>query len=305
MRYRTAQAFRAALDQRLRNEAAASGVSLMRLRKRVAFERLLARLAAAGPGRWVLTGAFALDLRLGLRSRPTKDVDIARPDDPEAATADLAAASVVDLGDYFSFDVRRAPAGFGPGGFRALRYSVASELAGRPFELLAIDVALGETAPIEPDRLRAPDVLAFAGIEPPEVPVVALEVHVAEKVHAYTATYGAQGVESTRAKDLVDLVLIGDLVTLDGRRLSEALKATFDLRARQPLPAALPPPPPSWAVPYARLAREVGLPVGLAAAHTEAAALVDPVLGGGCASRWDPRAKGWRPVGPSRESRPT
>jgi hypothetical protein len=34
VRYRTPEAFRAALDQRLKNEAAARGVALMRLRKR-------------------------------------------------------------------------------------------------------------------------------------------------------------------------------------------------------------------------------------------------------------------------------
>jgi predicted transcriptional regulator of viral defense system len=33
------------------------------------------------PERWVLKGAFALDLRLGLRTRTTKDIDIARIDD--------------------------------------------------------------------------------------------------------------------------------------------------------------------------------------------------------------------------------
>jgi hypothetical protein len=37
MRYGTPEAFRAALDQRLKNDAATAGVALMRLRKRLAF----------------------------------------------------------------------------------------------------------------------------------------------------------------------------------------------------------------------------------------------------------------------------
>jgi hypothetical protein len=41
---------------------------VMRLRKRVAFERFLAKLGAAEPGNWVLKGAFALELRLGVRA---------------------------------------------------------------------------------------------------------------------------------------------------------------------------------------------------------------------------------------------
>ena len=68
MRYADADAMRMALEQRLRNEVDATGVALIRLRKRVAFERFLARLAAS-PAEWVLKGAFALELRLGLRTR--------------------------------------------------------------------------------------------------------------------------------------------------------------------------------------------------------------------------------------------
>lgn len=72
MRYETAEAFRTALEQRLKNEAQATGVALLRLRKRVAFERFLARLATAESSGWALKGAFALELRLGLRTRTTK-----------------------------------------------------------------------------------------------------------------------------------------------------------------------------------------------------------------------------------------
>ena len=43
----------------------------MRDRKRVAFDRLLARLAATAPDRWLLKGGFALDLRLAERARST------------------------------------------------------------------------------------------------------------------------------------------------------------------------------------------------------------------------------------------
>lgn len=43
MRYESPDAFRTALEQRLKNESDATAVALLRLRKRVAFERLLAR----------------------------------------------------------------------------------------------------------------------------------------------------------------------------------------------------------------------------------------------------------------------
>lgn len=58
MTYSTPQALRAALEQRLRNRSADTGVGLDRLRRRGLFERIGARLEAAEPGRWVLKGGI-------------------------------------------------------------------------------------------------------------------------------------------------------------------------------------------------------------------------------------------------------
>jgi hypothetical protein len=112
------------------------------------------------------------------------------------------------------------------------------------------------------------------------MPVIALEQHIAENVHAYTATYGPQEQHSTRIKDLIDLLLIADLATPHADRLHTSLTATFSRRERQPLPTALPPPPASWVSPYTRAAADVGLPADLGAAHTEAATFLDPILAG-------------------------
>ncbi|MBX5490763.1 MAG: hypothetical protein IRZ14_06360 [Chloroflexi bacterium] len=51
MRYATAAAFRTALEQRLLTVARQQDVPLVRLRKLVAFERLLARLMVVAPDR--------------------------------------------------------------------------------------------------------------------------------------------------------------------------------------------------------------------------------------------------------------
>lgn len=294
MKYRTAEAFRTALEQRLKNEAAAGGAALIRLRKRAAFERFLARLTAAETGGWVLKGAFALELRLGLRTRATKDIDLARADDEEAATEHLNAATAVDLGDFFSFDVRRTPALDAAAGFHAVRYAVRADLAGRRFEQFPVDVALSESPSSEVERLLAPNSLEFAEVSAPQLPVVALEQHVAEKLHAYTGTYGPDERKSTRVKDLVDLVLIGELAELDAERLGRALATTFEGRASQPLPDTVPSPPSSWVRPYAELAREVGVMTDVDAGHAATADLLDPVLGSDAEGRWDPKVRHWR-----------
>ena len=89
MRYASAGAFRAALEQRLLTQAQQTGVPLVRLRKLVAFDRLLARLVAVAPDRWVLKGAVALHFRVGPQFRSTMDLDLGRHDDEQAATADF------------------------------------------------------------------------------------------------------------------------------------------------------------------------------------------------------------------------
>jgi hypothetical protein len=76
LKYRDAVSFRQALEQRLKDQFEGDGSRIVRERKRVAFDRLLARLVAVAPERWLLKGGFALDLRLAVRARTTKDVDI-------------------------------------------------------------------------------------------------------------------------------------------------------------------------------------------------------------------------------------
>lgn len=76
MTYATPQALRAALEQRLLMKSTATGVSLDRLRRRVVFERIVARLQVAEPGVWVLKGGMALEVRLGDAARLSKDIDV-------------------------------------------------------------------------------------------------------------------------------------------------------------------------------------------------------------------------------------
>ena len=60
-RYATATAFRTALELRPRQRAGGNRTSLARLRRQVAFERLLAPLFAEGSPPWILRGGYALE----------------------------------------------------------------------------------------------------------------------------------------------------------------------------------------------------------------------------------------------------
>jgi predicted nucleotidyltransferase component of viral defense system len=78
--YDTPFAFRMALEARLRTAAQSQGTALQRLQRRVAFERLLARLFVQDDPPWLLKGGYALELRLEERARSTLDLDISVPD---------------------------------------------------------------------------------------------------------------------------------------------------------------------------------------------------------------------------------
>jgi len=246
------------------------------------------------PDRWILTGAVALDFRLGARFRTTKDLDIARWDSEQAATADFLAAQAVDLGDHFRFAIQKTTKRGAVLQGAAVRYHVSAELAGRPFEEVTVDVGLGDPPVADPELLRGPDLLRFAEIEPVEVPALPLERHMAEKVHAYTRSY-AGGHPSTRVKDLIDLVLVSSIFQFEAGRLRSALRATFEARRAHTLPSALPSPPPGWALAYRRVAAEVGLDPDVSTGSQQASAFLDPILAGSASddARWDPRRRSW------------
>lgn len=115
----------------------------------------------------------------------------------------------------------------------------------------------------------------------------------AEKLHAYTRSYqGAQ--PSSRTKDLIDLVLISELASLDATSLQRAIQETFTVRGTHPVPEALPPPPPDWSTPFGELARTVGIRTGLAAGYTAAAEFLDPILNGRLPNgTWDVDKRQW------------
>ncbi len=294
MRYASAAAFRQALETRLLALSRSQGSSLVRLRKEVAFDRLLARLLIAAPGRWVLKGGLAFDYRFGTRARTTKDMDLAGAAGEEVATSDLLAAADLDMGDYFSFSIERTAKLDQLVEGAAVRYHVRADLGARRFEDFIVDIGFDLPPGWEPEVLIGPDLLSFAGIDPVAAPSLPLEVQVAEKVHAYTRGYGVDGVGSTRVKDIVDLALVASTAKLDASKLRRAVSETFERRGGRALPPALPRPPADWSVPFGRLAGEIHLATDLGGGHQLAARLLDPILSGKVTTgHWDAAGQAW------------
>ena len=262
--YDTPQAFRAALQARLRNIAQQRGTDLQRLQRRIAFERMLARLFARDDPPWLLKGGYALEMRLQDRARSTLDLDLSVPDpgrlvssvsgdeaDPTNAQVheQLQIVAERDLGDGFQFLIRLPKRASMPGG--GMRCTVEARLAGRPFARFHLDVGFGDPVLDPPEWVEGDDLLDFAGIPAAWVALYPLAQQIAEKIHAYTFPW--QDRDNTRVKDLVDLVLVVHSEHLEPERIRRALRATFKTRDTHPLPARLPEPQrigpsptPSW-----------------------------------------------------------
>ena len=295
-KYRTPEAFRQALEARIAKRNAEIPRGTQRYRQRCIFERFLARVVARFGDRAVLKGGVALELLLQ-RARMTQDIDLglrARPDD---LLLDLRRAGQLDLGDFLSFEVephQRHPTIANEGMlYEGQRFRVEARLAGKLYgQPFGLDVALGEPMPLPPETRTGDDLLAFIGIEPVVVRAYAREVHVAEKLHAFTMPRTR---ENSRVKDLPDIALLATTGTVVSARLRGAIGVTFESRGTHPVPQALPRPPESWVLPYARMALQNDLPwPALEEVFARAGAFLDPVLRGE-EGTWDPASWRWEP----------
>jgi len=212
MLYLSGQAFRQALEVRLRSQSLQTHVPLSRLRKLISFERFLARLALYQPGQWLLKGGLALEWRIGSVARSTKDVDVLSLQPLEDARQAIVNAVSHDLDDYFRFVVQHSSDSAGARVGLGLRLQMQAWLDGRLFESFHLDVGWGDPVVDPPQVLSAPPLLQFAGIAPASVLVYPITQHVAEKVHAYLQVH--QGGEGSRVKDLVDMLLIARFLRL-------------------------------------------------------------------------------------------
>ena len=139
-----------------------------------------------------------------------------------------------------------------------LRYAILALLDGREFERiqLAVNAVPDDQRPLESVELR--DLLGFAGIAPPHVPVVPIAQHLAEKLHAYTRDYDTRS--NVRPRDLYDMLVIArSLPVPDLRALRATCRQTFALRATT-WPPAMPAPPASWVAPWESHVRDHDLP---------------------------------------------
>lgn len=257
MTYRTAQALRTALERRLLVTSTESGISLDRLRRRVLFERIVARIQATEPGRWVLKGGMALEVRLRDDARLTKDVDLGLRDDVDTAPGlherliDILATTLDQ--DFFVFTISPPQRLHNDGGgFPTWRAKVDAKLADKPFGRIQLDISPRTHELHDTDTLAVPNSLDFAGIPGVEVEAIDVHRHAAEKLHGMLRDFGER--ENTRVRDLLDLIILLEHDLLTPNLTATAVRAVWHERNGSQPPKEFPPLPDSWPDRYERIA---------------------------------------------------
>ena len=286
--YATPLAFRAAVETRLRRGT--SGASFQRRRQIFVFGRFIARLISHFGDRIIVKGGLALELRLK-RARTTKDIDFAIFGETDQLLQRLQAVGQLDLQDFMSFEV--APDGEIDGEgviYGGHHFRIHCRLGGQTYLHFPVDVVFGGAMLGAASTVEYRDDLSFVGIPPPQVKLLPVATHIAEKVHAYTLP---RPTTNFRVRDLPDMALlatVGEPLALSTIR--DALSLTFKARNTHSIPASLPLPPPSWERDYVALAVENELIwTSITEVFAAVRGFVEPALAEGYDATWNPN--GW------------
>ena len=284
-KYTDAGAFRRSLEDRLLKISKTEKIDIQKLRRQVAFDRLLARLFISSPSPLVLKGGYAMQLRT-LNARATKDIDLAMRDarlassdeqeKGEAILEIILEKTALDLGDFFTFQVSGPTKELDGAPYGGSRFHVEARMEDRSFEKFQLDIGVGDVW-IEPlEVVSSRDWLAFAGIGSHRVNLIPKEQQFAEKIHAYTLPRGDR--QNSRVKDLIDMILLIDSKSLDKKFLKSAIKSTFDRRKTHSYPNKFPAPPESWTSTFQALAEECGISHTIDEAFQVVATYLDDIL---------------------------
>jgi len=181
---------------------------------------------------FLLKGGAAMELRLGLRARATKDFDVSFRDRTEEMLGNLDTALRLPFGD---FEVTRGePAPIGPTASQRIDLKLAYR--GRSWQTVRLEIAPAEGSAgqdVDPVAGIALDRFGLTAVD--RVPCVSIRYQIAQKIHACTTMPG--GRPNDRSRDLIDLLLLRDLVGAE--QLGDVRVAcveTFELRDRHAWP---------------------------------------------------------------------
>lgn len=281
-KYSSARSFRVALEARLKHISDSEIIDLQRLRRLVAFDRLLARIMQSKAKQWVLKGGYAMELRMK-EARTTKDIDLVIEDPKQIGhhneslrdilLEELREQALKDLGDYFVFMIGQPTMDIEAAPYGGARYPVDARMDGRRFENFHLDIGVGDAVMDPLESIQTRDWLGFAGIAPPTVELLSKEQQFAEKLHAYTLPGRTR--PNSRVKDLVDIMLLLQRGDLNNQRIKESLAVVFAKRRTHQLPETLNQPPDNWTPVFNKMAEECNITTSIEEAFTALENVID------------------------------
>lgn len=202
---------------------------------------------------FVLKGGVAMELRLGLEARTTKDLDTVFRESMDEMLARLDEALRAGYGD-FTFERTEAER---VGETNSQRLKVMLSYRGRRWGTVQLEIAPAEGKSLEDvDSVEAIGIDDFGLDGPEDVPCLTIRYQIAQKLHACTEPPPEGKDENPRFHDLIDLLLLRPLIPGDGlAAVRAACIDTFTVRDEHDWPPELV-VYPSWAEAYERLAIE-------------------------------------------------
>ena len=259
------------------------GLGVKRVRDWVSYMVLGGRLeranaSAEGP-RFTIKGAVALEMRLPMNARATKDIDLIADNADDLDLAEILAEALAGRYQDFTFRVRGDPHVM-PN--TSVRVEVVLDYRDRSWGTVRVDVSRPEGEVTEVERVEPLALQPFGLETPPALPCLSLRYHIAQKIHGMTQPPREDDAPNVRYRDLADLLLMRELAhDLSGIR--EACVDVFALRDTHGWPPHFH-APASWDEPFTRLASDLGLRErSLGEAVAEARALIAAIHTAGAA----------------------
>ncbi len=290
--YGSPAAFRRALTDRLRAQAAPGRWSLAQLQRQMAYDRLLERLYLVDDD-WIVKGATALLARdIGVRA--TIDVDLYRTTALETAEADLREAAGRDIGDWFRFEIgpRQSIGDVATG----VRLPVTALVGAVPWASFHVDLVGDELHMTgQPDDVPPLARVVMPDVEQHGYRAYPLVDHIADEVWAILERHGPMELPSTRYKDLVDLVAIVISTSVEAQAQATALRSEAARRGLRLPDRFAVPDRALWEAGYGAEAGRSLLPVArtLDDALAVVAPFLDPLLDGTARATWSPLEVRW------------
>lgn len=263
IKFKTSTDFRKSLEARLQVLSAKTKEDLQRLRRKVAFDRFLARIFVKEQSGFYLKGGYAMELRIA-HARATKDIDLTcmhrvhSPDEllNEFILSDLQTIAKIDLNDHFVYEIRRSHIDLENAPYGGARFSVSTLIDSKLFVRFQLDVG-ADFLLDQVEVIKGTNWLEFCGISAPAISMISIEQQFAEKLHSYTLPRGEKG--NSRVKDLIDMVLLLNMKTPNSNEMIRTIQKVFKKRNTHPFPLKLPTPPIEWETRFIEMAIECGL----------------------------------------------